>query len=201
MAMSNVATNISNTTNRIANTASNGINTLSRETETTDETGTNWMSGVKKSMGTAIAGGAAAVAGVGTATSAFFNRNNESQTANQTENSHLQRQPIKARKQCQIILVPRNSQDAYAYWEISDEHKQAARNQGGRKFMLRVHDSTNIDIDYQQPHLSQEYVCNEQEFDKHVSIPSSDRDYIAEVGYYTDDNRWIRIIRSFHVHV
>ncbi|MBD6620394.1 DUF4912 domain-containing protein [Komarekiella sp. 'clone 1'] len=102
---------------------------------------------------------------------------------------------------CRIILVPRNFQDAYAYWEISDEYKAYVRRQGGRRFMLRIHDVTNLDINNQLPHSTQEYVCDEHDQDKHVAIPMSDRDYIAEVGYYTDDNRWLSIIRSFHVHV
>jgi len=105
------------------------------------------------------------------------------------------------KSECRIILVPRNSEDAYVYWEISDGYKADARRQGGRRFVLRVHDVTNLDIDNQLPHSTQEYVCNERDQDKHVLIPASDRDYIAEVGYYTDDNRWLSIIRSFHVHV
>jgi phosphate transport system substrate-binding protein len=84
---------------------------------------------------------------------------------------------------------------------VSPDYKQAARDQGGRRFMLRVHDSTNLDIDYQQPHATQEYICNENDFDKHINIPVSNRDYIVEVGYYTPEKRWIRIIRSFHVRV
>ncbi|MBD2681463.1 MULTISPECIES: DUF4912 domain-containing protein [Nostoc] len=100
-----------------------------------------------------------------------------------------------------IILVPRNASDAYAYWEIADEYKTAARRQGGRRFVLRVHDVTNLDIDHQSPHITQEYPCDECEQDKHVAIPASDRDYLAEIGYYTDDGRWLSITRSFYVHI
>ncbi len=102
---------------------------------------------------------------------------------------------------CRIILVPRNSQDAYAYWEVSDNYKAAKRQQGGRRLVLRVHDVTNLDIDSQLAHSTQQYTCDEHDQDKHVLIPVSDRDYIAELGYYTDDNHWLRIIRSLHVHV
>lgn len=100
-----------------------------------------------------------------------------------------------------IILVPRNARDAYAYWEIPDEYKAAARRQGGRRLMLRIHDVTNLESDGQPPHSTQEYPCDEHEQDKHVTIPASQRDYLAEVGYYTDDNRWLSIIRSVDVHV
>jgi phosphate transport system substrate-binding protein len=105
------------------------------------------------------------------------------------------------KRDCRIILVPRNTRDAYAYWEIADEYKAAARIQGGRRFVLRIHDVTNLDIEHQSPHSTQEYPCNEREQDKHVAIPASDRDYLAEIGYYTDDGRWLSIIRSFDVHI
>jgi hypothetical protein len=100
-----------------------------------------------------------------------------------------------------IILVPRTPESAYAYWEVSDSAKAEAKRQGGTQFMLKVHDATGIDIDHQLPHSTQEYPCAEEEQDKHISIPANDRDYIAEIGYYTDDHRWLRIIRSFHVSV
>jgi phosphate transport system substrate-binding protein len=102
---------------------------------------------------------------------------------------------------CRIILVPRTAETAYAYWEVSDHYKEEARQQGGTQLMLRVHDATDLDIEHQLPHSTQEYPCADHEQDKHVTIPASDRDYIAELGYYTDDDRWLRIIRSFHVRV
>jgi phosphate transport system substrate-binding protein len=167
-------------------------NTVENPTKPTS----NWIDRITK-FGSAIAGGAVAV-GSATQVHTLGNKNNqELPIHNGNGNGHRN----SAKKQCQIILVPRNSEDAYAYWEVSEDYKQAAREQGGYQFMLRVHDSTNLDIDYQQPHATQEYACDEQEFDKHVRIPVSNHDYIAEVGYYTPDNRWIRIIRSFHVRV
>jgi len=141
-------------------------------------------------MGAAIAGGTAAVAGAARGAKSIWDRE-ASETAGTFE------QP----QDCRIILVPRNSKDAYAYWEVSESYKQALREQGGTRLMLRVHDATNLDIDYQTPHSTQTYPCKETDQDKHVAIPVSDRDYIAEIGYFTEDDRWLRLIRSFHVHV
>lgn len=148
------------------------------------------------------AAGAAAIAGLGTAAHSLFS-NGQSQLVGDrpAESGSPSISQSTVRDVCQIILVPRNSKDAYAYWEVSDNYKSALRQQGGRKFILKVHDATNLDIDDQPPHNTQEYPCEEHEQDKHVSIPVSDRDYIAALGYYTDDHRWLRIIRSFHVHV
>lgn len=100
-----------------------------------------------------------------------------------------------------IILVPRNSHQAYAYWEVSEEHKAALRRQGGQKLMLRIYDATDLDIDYQAARSVQEYECDEQAQDQHVSIPVSDRDYVADLGYVTNDSRWLSLARSLHVRV
>jgi phosphate transport system substrate-binding protein len=193
---------VSSFASNVTNKASETVGDIHvNSTNGTAKTATGWIENAKSSLGTALAGGAAAVAGVGTATRTFFNNKDSSGNGNGDGDSEALNRVATTKKQCQIILVPHNSQDAYAYWEVSEDYKQAARDQGGRRFMLRVHDATNLDIDYHQPHVTQEYFCYESEYDKHVTIPTSDRDYIAEVGYYTDDNQWIRIIRSFHVRV
>lgn len=144
-----------------------------------------------KAVGAAIAGGTAAVAGFSPSIKSFLERDSDA-----AQDRSLQQSP-----DCRIILVPRSAKDAYAYWEVINAYKQALRDQGGRRLMLRIHDATNLDIDREAPHSTQTYVCNEADQDKHVVIPVADRDYIAELGYFTDDNRWLRLIRSFHVRV
>ncbi len=191
-----VSSNTRNTTNISADTIGDIQSTAINGTNGTAKTATGWMESAKSSFGTALAGGAAAVTGVGTATRTFFNKDS---SPNGNGNSQATR--AATTPQCRIILVPRNSQDAYAYWEISEEYKQAARDQGGRRFMLLIHDATNLDIDHQEPHATEEYFCYDSECDKHVDIPECDRDYVAEVGYYTNDDRWIKIVRSLHVRV
>lgn len=118
-----------------------------------------------------------------------------------TSSGDLVAAPTPLERDCRIILVPRNAHTAYVYWEVSENYKQALRQQGGQRLMLRIHDVTNLDIDYEPPHNTLEYVCAEVEQDMHVPIPASDRDYIAELGYVTSDSRWLRLIRSFHVRV
>lgn len=173
----------------LAGVVSDRVDSISRAT-------TNLAGNVTDRVTGTIAGGTAAVAGMGTAARSFLDRGQSDLDRDRTTSGQLA-----MKNDYRIILVPRNSRDAYAYWEVSDDYKANARQQGGRRFVLRIHDATNLDIDNQPPHSTQEYVCDERDQDKHVSIPVSDRDYIAEVGYYTDDNHWLRIIRSFHVHV
>jgi phosphate transport system substrate-binding protein len=178
--------------NFTSNIASNTVADIQVNGTNGTKTANAWVESAKNSFGTAVAS-------IGTATSTFFNIKDSSE--NGDGHSEALNRVATTKVQCQIILVSRNSQSAYAYWEVSEDYKQAARNQGGRRFMLRVHDATNLDIDQQEPHATQEYFCYEKECDKHITIPTSDRDYIAEVGYYTDDNQWIRIIRSLHIRV
>lgn len=102
---------------------------------------------------------------------------------------------------CRIILVPRNANEAYAYWEVAEQYKAIVREQGGQNLQLRIHDVTNIDLNQTAPHSTQVYPCTEQDRDRLVRLPAGDRNYVAELGYVTADDQWLLIIRSLHVHV
>ncbi|MBD2020814.1 DUF4912 domain-containing protein, partial [Leptolyngbya sp. FACHB-36] len=100
-----------------------------------------------------------------------------------------------------IVLLPRDPQWAYAYWDIPIEHREEVRRQGGQRLALRFYDVTNLDLARQSPHSLQEYECEEMARDWYVPIPVSDRDYIAEIGYLTSDGRWLLLARSNPVRV
>ncbi|MEL6938006.1 MAG: DUF4912 domain-containing protein [Cyanobacteria bacterium J06598_1] len=100
-----------------------------------------------------------------------------------------------------IVLLPRDPQWAYAYWDIPNEHKQELRNQGGRRLALRFYDVTNIDINSQSPHSLQQYECGEMSREWYLPIPVSDRDYTVEVGYICDDGRWLMLSRSAPIRI
>jgi len=95
-----------------------------------------------------------------------------------------------------IVLLPRDPQWAYAYWDIPNEHKQELRNQGGRRLALRFYDVTDIDINTQRPHSLQQYECGEVAREWYLPVPVSDRDYSVEIGYVCDDGRWLVLSRS-----
>ncbi|MEH2263866.1 DUF4912 domain-containing protein [Nostoc sp.] len=95
-----------------------------------------------------------------------------------------------------IILTPRSSQWADVSWEISETKKAAVRQQGGYQLAVRLYDTTGVDLSYQSPQLVQQYECDETARDRFVEIPISDRDYIAEIGYVADGDRWLFIARS-----
>lgn len=100
-----------------------------------------------------------------------------------------------------IVLMPRDPQWAYAYWDISNEHKNVLRSQGGQQLALRLYDVTDVDLNYQSPHSVQEYLCDELAREWYLPIPVSDRDYAVDIGYRTFDGRWLVLSRSVSVRI
>lgn len=104
-------------------------------------------------------------------------------------------------EQSRIVLVPRNAKHAYAYWEIAEADRVVAKQQGGIHLILRVYEVTEMNLDFMPAHSIQQFQCEEWDQDRHLSIPLSERDYVAEIGYITLDDRWIPIVRSLHVRI
>jgi uncharacterized protein len=100
-----------------------------------------------------------------------------------------------------IVLMPRDPQWAYTYWDVPNEHKQNLRHQGGQQLALRLYDATDVRLDYQRPHSIQEYPCDEMAREWYLPIPVSDRDYVVEIGYRCADGRWLVLARSAPVRV
>ncbi|WP_298920885.1 DUF4912 domain-containing protein [uncultured Nostoc sp.] len=100
-----------------------------------------------------------------------------------------------------IVLLPRDPQWAYTYWDIPNEHKQELRRQGGQQLALRIYDVTDINIEYQSPHSIQEYPADELAREWYLPVPVSDRDYVIDIGYRAADGRWLVLARSAKVHI
>ncbi len=100
-----------------------------------------------------------------------------------------------------IVLLPRDPKWAYAYWDISNEHKEELRQQGGQRLMLRLYDVADIDQAVQSPHSMHQQDCHEMARSWYLEVPVSDRDYSAEIGYLTDDDRWLLLARSAPIRV
>ncbi len=105
-----------------------------------------------------------------------------------------------------IILVPRDAAHGYAYWEVPEAAKAAARQQGGEQLKLRIYDVTDMHPDTQEPHSMAEFDCLESDCDRHVFLGdptasnSTGRDYVAELGYSTPEGNWLRLARSDSAH-
>ncbi|BAU43919.1 DUF4912 domain-containing protein [Leptolyngbya sp. O-77] len=100
-----------------------------------------------------------------------------------------------------IVLMPRDPQWAYTYWDVPDQHKALLRGQGGQRLALRLYDVTDIDANSQRPHSVQQYDCDELARDWYLPIPVSDRDYLVEIGYLTPDGMWLVLARSNAVRI
>ena len=100
-----------------------------------------------------------------------------------------------------IVLMPRDPQWGYCYWDVSNEHKEDLRRQGGQQLALRIYDATDISLAAQSPHSIQEYPCDEMAREWYVPIPVSDRDYIVDIGYRCADGRWLILARSAEVRI
>ncbi len=100
-----------------------------------------------------------------------------------------------------IVLMPRDPQWAYAYWDVPGERKEELRRLGGQLLALRLYDATGINLDFQLPHSIQEYPCDELAREWYLPIPVSDRDYALEIGYRCVDGRWLSLARSAVVRV
>ncbi|ARV60351.1 Rho termination protein [Nostocales cyanobacterium HT-58-2] len=100
-----------------------------------------------------------------------------------------------------IVLLPRDPQWAYTYWDVPNEHKEELRRQGGQQLALRIYDVTDINLEYQSPHSIQEYPSDELAREWYLPIPVSDRDYVIDIGYRCADGRWLTLARSAPVHV
>lgn len=100
-----------------------------------------------------------------------------------------------------IVLMPRDPQWAYTYWDIPNDHKEDLRRQGGQQLALRIYDVTDITLEYQSPHGIQEYPCDELAREWYLPMPVSDRDYVVDIGYRCADGRWLILARSAPVRV
>lgn len=100
-----------------------------------------------------------------------------------------------------IVLMPRDPQWAYAYWDVSNEHKEKLRHQGGSRLALRFYDVTNINLEYQRPPSLQQYECDELAREWYLPVPVSDRDYVVEIGYVCADGHWLLLARSASVRI
>ncbi|MEA5515897.1 DUF4912 domain-containing protein, partial [Nodularia sp. UHCC 0506] len=100
-----------------------------------------------------------------------------------------------------IELKPQNPEWAAASWYIGETYQQTLENNGITQLALRLYDVTNLDLSYQIPEFVKEYQLESGIEKKYIAIPQSDRDYIAEIGYITEGDRWITIARSQRIRV
>ena len=100
-----------------------------------------------------------------------------------------------------IILTPRTPRWAYTAWKISTTDKEQLQQQSDSQLILRLYDVTDVDLSYQTPQLIQQYECELSINHRYVAIPKGDRDYMVEIGYLSNDKRWLSLGRSEITHI
>jgi uncharacterized protein len=100
-----------------------------------------------------------------------------------------------------IVLLPRDPQWGYAYWDIPNEHKDHLRWQGGRQLVLRLYDVTEVYFDGFNAHNMNEYPCDEVAREWYIPIPVSDRSYVIDIGYSTEGGGFLILARSAAVKI
>ncbi|KST70010.1 substrate-binding domain-containing protein [Mastigocoleus testarum] len=100
-----------------------------------------------------------------------------------------------------IILAPRTPRWAYTAWKISTKDKEQLQQQSDSQLILRLYDVTDVDLSYQTPQLIQQYECELSINHRYVAIPKGDRDYMVEIGYLSNDKRWLSLGRSEITHI
>ncbi len=100
-----------------------------------------------------------------------------------------------------IVVMPRDPQWAYCYWDVTNESKEELRRQGGQQLALRIYDTTDIDINSESPHSVQEYLCDEMAREWYLPVPVSDRNYVVDIGYRCNDGRWLILARSNSIRI
>jgi hypothetical protein len=95
-----------------------------------------------------------------------------------------------------IVLLPRDPQWLYCYWDVTNEHKQAARMRGGLYLCLRLHDVTDVIFDGANAHAMWEQEVHELARNWYLHVPSPGRRYCLEIGYRGAEGQWLPLARS-----
>ena len=149
----------------------------------------------KELGGAALAGGAAATFGAGKAVQSFFAKKETptDSTANPTDRRNVSGNLY---SDGQITLVASSTTQAYAHWEIPVSLKRQLREQGGQRLVVRLYDVTNADVNIELPTIFQEFECSDSAWDLELPISQSEHRYLTEIGYVTEDERWLMLARS-----
>ncbi|MBT9313176.1 DUF4912 domain-containing protein [Leptothoe kymatousa] len=100
-----------------------------------------------------------------------------------------------------MVLTPRTSRQGYTYWEVPQERIEAAKQEGGKTKQVRLYDVTGRLPNAQLPDPILQVHCKEPDTDRLLPIERPDRDYVAQMGYLTPENRWLPLAKSNVVRV
>lgn len=99
-----------------------------------------------------------------------------------------------------LVLLARDPYWCYAYWDISPdfmEEKAKEAQTGGRyDLILRVYDVTDIVFDGKNSHKFIDINVSGDSNNWYINVWASDRSYLVDLGFKTEDGKFILIARS-----
>lgn len=95
------------------------------------------------------------------------------------------------------VLMVRDPFWVYGYWDLSEETQMRARQEGGQRMALRVHDVTDILFNGANSHYSFDILMPfEGQRVWYFNVPTDGRTYLYQVGYLRADKRFIPLVTS-----
>ena len=113
--------------------------------------------------------------------------NNKSESSDQNSYSNI--------SQTKVVFLPRDPEWAYIFWEISDQDRSNAQNQGANRLCLRLADVTDRQNGEFNPGTLQEVVVDSHSTEWYLPIPLGGRDYKVELGYRLG-HKWMSLAHS-----
>ncbi|MEO0408561.1 MAG: DUF4912 domain-containing protein, partial [Cyanobacteria bacterium P01_A01_bin.135] len=99
-----------------------------------------------------------------------------------------------------VTLEASEPKIAIARWTLSEPDRLKLQ-ASTRTPELRIHDVTGIDLEHQSALATQSYVLTPEGTSQIVPVPTGDRDYLAELGYFDTNSGWTTLARSAHVYI
>ena len=101
--------------------------------------------------------------------------------------------------QTKIVLLVRDPEWVFCYWEINDEVRNRhnmPKAKHDKTLVLRVYDVTDIEFTGENAHRSYDVIVNDYASSWYLRIPEVNRSWCAELGYYNQNGKFVALVRS-----
>lgn len=95
-----------------------------------------------------------------------------------------------------VVLLPRDPDWLYCYWDVRHETKAEARGRGGVNLALRLFEVHGEELEPMAEHWIQDYTNS-----WYVRAPSPGHAYVVELGYRDGSGAWLTMLRSNNAEV
>ena len=103
-----------------------------------------------------------------------------------------------------LVLMVRDPEWIFAYWELAPEVRNEhglPRGKHDRTMALRIHDVTGHEYSIDNPKETFYVEISDDTSSWYLRMPEGDRFWVAELGYYNEENYFVQLARSNYVRV